>query len=135
VNELTVRQALATRLGTISGLTAYPRPVTQLTLPAAEVGYPEPISYSDVMGGRRGSAVFPVKVLVSHLDRDAAEATLAGLLDEASASSVPAVLDADPSLGGAVESAQAVSTRDYGLTTISGDIAVLAVDVLVEVYA
>jgi hypothetical protein len=101
----------------------------------AEVSYPEPISYSDVMGGRRGSAVFPVKVLVSHLDRDAAEATLAGLLDEANAASVPAVLDADPSLGGAVECAQAVSTRDYGLTTISGDIAVLAVDVLIEVLA
>jgi hypothetical protein len=133
MNELTVRQALATRLGTISGLTAYPRPVTQLTLPAAEVGYPEPISYSDVMGGRRGSAVFPVRLLVSHKDGAAAETTLAGLLDEANAASVPAVLDADPSLGGAVECAQAVSTRDYGLTTISGDIAVLAVDVLVEI--
>jgi hypothetical protein len=135
VNELAVRQALAARLGTITGLTAYPRPVTQLTLPAAEVGYPEPISYSDVMGGHRGSAVFPVKLLVSHLDRDAAESTLAALLDDNLTTSVPGVLNANPSLGGAVECARAVSTRDYGLTTISGDIAVLAVDVLIEVLA
>jgi hypothetical protein len=135
VNELTVRQALATRLGTITGLTAYPRPVTQMTLPAAEVGYPEQISYGDVMGARRGSAVFPVRLLVSHKDGATAETTLAALLDEASAASVPTALANDPSLGGAVEYAQAVSTRDYGLTTISGDIAVLAVDVLIEVLA
>lgn len=130
MNELTIRKALQTRLATIAGLNAYPRPETQITLPAALVGYPEPMTYGETMVGTRGSAVFPIRLLVSHLGGDVAEQTLAAMLDASLSTSVPAVIEASTTFN-----ARVIETRDYGIATINGDQVTLSVDLLVEVYA
>lgn len=134
MNDLTIRTALATRLATISGLNTYPRPATQITLPAAICDYPERIGYDETFGGDRGSGLFPVTLVVSHLDTVAGETKLAALLDDAVTGSVSKAIDAQPSLGIAGLQARAVEVRNYGPTTINGDQAALVAQVLVEVY-
>lgn len=135
MNDLTIRTALANRLATIGGLNTYVRPRTQFDLPAAVCEYPERVSYDETFGGDRGSAIFVVSLIVSHLDTVAGETALAALLDDAAAGSVSKAIDAQSSLGIPGLQARATEVRNYGPTTINGDQAALVAQVLVEVMA
>jgi hypothetical protein len=135
VNDLTIRTALANRLATIGGLHAYPRPVTQIDLPAAICEYPERIGYDETFGGDRGFALIPVTLIVSHLDTVAGETALAALLDDAAAGSISKAIDGQSSLGIPGLQARATEVRNYGPQTINGDQAALVAQVLIEVMA
>src|SRR5918996_3007208 len=109
-----VRDGLAARLNTISGLRVYETaPAVVQEFPAAILTQMEPFaSYDQVMGAADVRYSFEVLVLVRSGDEDQALADLEPSVSPAGASSVKAAVDGD--LGGNADWARVVQAPSVG---------------------
>lgn len=127
-----VRSALAARLATISGVTAYATAPGSVNAPAALVELGDPVAvYDDDFDGDVALR-FNVLLLVGFADLGAAQAALDPYIDATGASSVRAAIAADQTLGGTVAYARVASAGGYG-TFAYNDIAYLGLRFAVEV--
>lgn len=111
-----IRAELATALEAVSGLRVYPYPVDQIAPPAAVVAFPERVSYDFTYG--RGADVLEMNVWVL-VSRDSMRAGTEAIDNYLSGSMVKAALEADPTLGGNVDSLK-VSEATVGVIPVGG---------------
>lgn len=127
-----IRDGLATRLATISGLEAFDTAPGQVNPPAAVVGGPERIEYDLTYGRGADTYLISVMVYASRADQSSGQELLDGYLAGAGATSIKAAIEADPTLGGAADTARVTMARNYGGYDLA-DIKYLGVELLVEV--
>jgi hypothetical protein len=127
-------QALADAFDGIDGLTCYPRPPGAVEVPAVVVSLPagELGDYSPVMGQDCMDLTLIVNVFVQWGDDDAAWDQLLPFVDRSGASSLFGAVNADPTLGGAVDSALPANPTNFGPYTY-GEIRYLGAEMTVEV--
>ncbi|HEY7822631.1 MAG TPA: hypothetical protein VIG24_07360 [Acidimicrobiia bacterium] len=126
-----LRDGIATRLGTISGLRVSatfldaPRPPVAMVLP-------DRIEYD--LNANRGADtfVFTVSLLVGRADDRAAQRNIDTYV--VGAGSVKAAIEADRTLGGKADTCRVTEMRNYGQVNI-GDVVYLGVEFEVEVVA
>lgn len=131
-----IREGLAARMATISGLNAYARAKGELRLPAAVV-VPEPgaaIAYNATMGRGSDDHTFRIYLLVEQNVEDLDQRALDDYLDGSGSKSIIAAIDGDGSLGGAAHFTRVVGVADYGEITWAG-VQYLGAEILVEVTA
>ena len=128
-----IKQGLADRIATISGLRAYAQQPDNVNAPFA---WPmlESITYNGAMGGGLVVHTFQVSVVVGRVAERTAQNQLDGYLSYAGATSIRAAIEGDKTLGGEVhnlivESANNISTVD------ANDSTYLMVDFRVVVYS
>lgn len=100
---------LADALAEIADLRVFEYPPDSIVAPAAIVSYPDPLDFDLVMGRGGDRASFPVHVLVGKASDRAARDALVLYMAGAGERSVKAALEADPTLGGAVDSTRVTS--------------------------
>jgi len=91
-----VMDEVATRLATISGLRVTAHPPDEIQPPAAVVTYPDSYDFDQTYGRGSDRIELPVVVLVGKVSTRAARDKLSGYVNGSGASSVKAVLEADP---------------------------------------
>lgn len=134
VTEL--REGIAERLATITGLRVHDTVPDTVSPPAAVVRPDQGtfLTYDTTMGGESHDYLFVVTVLVAGgVDRAAQEAVDA-YLATSGARSIHAALEADPELGGVADDAHVSSARNYGPVTFAG-VDYFGADLLVQVKA
>lgn len=134
MNLAAIRQGLATRIKTISGLDAVPRVYDSVVPPVAVVANVGG-NYDDDFDGD-GTVNLKVLLLVSRASDSAdAQQALDEYLNPTGAKSVKAKVDADPTLGGACDSARVVGWEtETGFYTVGG-VDYAGVELNIEVYA
>ena len=112
--------ALATTLGNIAGLRVSPTFLAQVNPPAAII-MPQPSQSLrfDTLGGGI-SYLLRVVLLVSYAEDQSSIALMNGYLASTGPTSVAAAIKANPTLSGAVESANLDTIRGYGLMDWAG---------------
>lgn len=127
----TLRDALATRCGTITGLrtSSY---VPDAPRPPVAIVMPQRVVYD--LNARRGADrfYFTIIVMVARADDRAAQANLDPYI--VGASSIKAAVEGDRTLGGAADTCRVVEMRDYGMIPV-GDTIYLGAYFTVEVVA
>ena len=116
-----IRQALATRLGSISGLRVVASRNAVVNPPSAVV-MPGPgtfLRYSVTFDGQ-ADPVLRVLLLVSEADSASGQDNLDPYLATTGPSSVWAAVQADPTLGGVVSGAAVMEASAYGLMNWNG---------------
>jgi hypothetical protein len=118
----TVRNGLATRLGTISGLRVYATPPDLVQeLPAAVVTAGEPfLTYDQLVRGADVRYAFKVLLLVASADEAQAWSDLEPYLSAAGGASVKAAVDG--TLGGSADWARVVRSPSVGRVTVGGGV-------------
>jgi len=115
---LQVMQGLETRLATISGLRVSEFIADQITPPMAVVGVPPIESYRVTMQRGRFMLQPQIYILVSAaLDR-VGQAALASYADVSGATSIPAAVEGDRTLGGIVHDCVVDAFRPLGLEEV-----------------
>jgi hypothetical protein len=127
----TIREGLATRLATITGLRSFAYIPDAVAVPCAIVGLPG-IDYLQAMRSNIVRGEFPVRVLVSRASDRAGQGALLDYMDPTGTKSVKAALDADNTLGGAASFAVLTSCKPPGVYTIGG-VDYLGVEFLIDV--
>jgi hypothetical protein len=127
-------EALADAFAGIDGLSRYPRPPSSVEVPAVVVSLPagELGDYSPVMGQDCMDLTLVVNVFVQWGDDEAAWTELQPFVDRAGASSLFAAVNADPTLGGVVDSALPFNPTNFGPYTY-GAVQYLGAEMTVEV--
>lgn len=129
-----IRNGLATRLNTITGLTAHAVVKGQIVPPAAVIEL-ETINFDATMGRGSDDFVFTVKLLVSASATPDAQAKLDGYLAGSGATTtVRGAVDADDTLSGVVHFARVATVRQYGLIEYAG-VQYVGCEFLIEVTA
>lgn len=127
-----VKTALATKLGTISGLRAYAYQPDNPNFPCA-IPTLNSIEYHGAMGAGLVTYQFTISVIVGRVSERSSEAKLNEYGAYSGASSVRQVLEADGTLGGVVDDTIVVSATN--ITSISiGDTDYLMLDFTATVY-
>lgn len=129
MNLSTIRAALATTLQAAFERVAT-EPPDQVNPPMAVISGPDPVTYSETWDAGH-HLTFTVRALVARNVPRSAQAALDDYMSDESAS-VYAALEADKDLGGAVASAQVVSSQNLGNLQI-GEVTYAAVDFTVDV--
>ena len=115
---LAVMQGLETRLKTISGLRADYFAADQINPPHAVIGVPAIESYRATMTRGRFQLQPQIFVFVSAaLDR-VGQSRLAGFANATGATSIPAAIEADRTLGGIVDDCVVDSFRPLGMEEV-----------------
>ena len=132
-----IRDGLATRLETIDAfLTVHATVPGRIVAPAAVVVPGRPVAvYHDSMIGSGGSLTvfnFELVCAVQSMSEAFSQAALDELIS--GANSVPAAVEADPTLGGAATTTQVRQAVDYGVIAYA-DTEFVGARFLVEVYA
>lgn len=115
-----IRDGLATRLATISGIRPYDYAKGDITPPATgavAVVVPNPgqfVSFDATMGRGSDNLTFLIYVIVSQAWARTAEERLDGYCDTAGATSVKTAVEADEDLAGVVHFARVSGISDYG---------------------
>ncbi len=114
-----IRAALATNLGTISGLRIVANEPDRLNPPAAAVGLTS-LTFDQTFG--RGLDVFElvVRLYASRADDRAGQDRLDAFLAGSGALSVKAALEADKSLAGIAQSLHVTAVENYGVYDVGG---------------
>jgi hypothetical protein len=128
---VTLRAALATALGTVSGLRSSAT-VPDNPRPPIAVVVPERIEYD--LNARRGADryFFTVTVIVGRADDRTAQNRLDGFI--VGAQSVKKAIETDRTLGGAADTCRVVEMRNYSSMPV-GEVVYLAAQFVVEVIA
>lgn len=115
MNVGAVMDGLAEALAPLAGLRIFAYPPDSATPPAAIVSYPETFVFDFTM--RRGSdqASFPVHVLVGRVSTRAARDELVEYMAGSGPRSVKAAIEADPTLGGRVDTVQVTTVAGVNL--------------------
>lgn len=119
----TVRNAIETRLATISGMQARDRMPAMVEPPMAVV-YPKSVDFDDAMGRGSDTYMWAIMVFVCRADQEEAQTLLDAYLDSASSTSVKTALEGGSparSLGGAVSTCHVTAVSDIGVAEI-GDV-------------
>lgn len=125
--------ALGVRLATIAGLRVFDYPPDAVSGPSGVIAYPEALEYDQTYNAGADRATFPVHVLTGKVSERAARDRVGAFVARAGASSVKTVLEADPTLAGAVDSLR-VARATFSTMTVGG-VEYLAATFDVEVYA
>jgi hypothetical protein len=129
-----IREGVATALGTIPGLQASARILTNPTLPVAYV-VPGEIQYHATMGNGHSDWNLLIEVQVGTVSDIGAQDTLDAFISESGEKSIKAAIEADPTLGGLAQDLIVQGTSDYGLFARAQGDAVLGVRFRVWVLA
>lgn len=116
-----IRRALKTALSAIDGLEVHAFHVGSITPPAVVI-MPAPgdfFDYSTAFGPTHDLDII-IGLFVEAGDEESASDQVDGFADPTSATSVWAAVQADPTLGGAVDSAAVLTARDYGQYDYAG---------------
>lgn len=114
-----IRDGLATRLATITGLNVYARPRGQVLTPAAVV-VPGRIEFDETMGRGSDLVTFTVLVLVGMPTSDLAQEDLDPYLAGSGSSSVKAAIEADATLSGSADWTRVTRVSAYGEVEYGG---------------
>jgi len=125
-----IRDGIADRLDTITGLHVHRVWPGQLNAPAAVVSRRQ-TRFDQTFDGV-DDFTFAVTLFVQFANDRVAQEQLDGYLSVAGASSVVAAIDGDPTLGGVVDFARVTTAEQERLTTYAG-IEYLSVDFVIEV--
>lgn len=126
-----IRDAIKTRLETISGLRVYDTVPGTVVVPAAIVAPGDPLIVFDVAFARGGDSInFVVLLLVQYAVGRVAQDNLDGYLATSGTSSVKAVVDG--TLGNVVQDACVTTARAYGIHRFN-DVDYLGVEFAVAV--
>lgn len=115
---LQVMQGIETQLATISGLRTSEYMPDQVNPPIAIVGVPPIENYRQTMGRGRFQLEPQVFVLVSASLDTVGQAKLAGYANPTGATSIPAAIEADQTLGGVAETCVVDSFRPLGMEEV-----------------
>lgn len=129
-----IRDGIATRLNTISGLYTYADIPDSIMVPCAVVGMPTNITYDFSFRSPVCRMSIPVRVYAGPTLELEAQARLDGLVSADGASSVRAAIDGDITLSGAAQTARLVSAQAYGAYDLQG-VSYLGVEMTLEVIA
>ncbi len=132
-----IRDGLATRLETVpTFLTVHATVPSRIVAPSAVVVPGRPVAvYHDSMVGNSGSLTvfnFELVCAVQSMTEEFAQDVLDDLIS--GANSVPAAIEADPTLGGAATTCQVRQAVDYGVVAFA-DTEFIGARFLVEVIA
>lgn len=109
-----IREALATAMRTVPGLSTGPYVKDMVSVPAAYVGGPETIEYDKAFGRGHDDYVFSILVLAARVDSQSAQAKLDSFLDPYGNTSIKQAIEANGgSLGGVVDDARVQASQDY----------------------
>lgn len=128
-----IRTALATSLGSISGLRTSatvpddPKPPVAIVLPPT-------ISYDTSMGRGLDTYEFSILVMVGRLSERTAQASLDAYANPSGATSIKTAIEADRTLGGAAQSCRVTDMRNVGPMSIAEN-TYLTAEFVVTVYA
>lgn len=124
---------LADALSVLPGIDVYPYPPDVINPPAAVVALPDSIEYDETMGRGFDRMEIPVLIILGRTDVEGSISAVSEYLSGEGAISVKDVLEADPTLGGAVSTLRVMSSEtDYFPW---GDILYLAAIFTVEILA
>jgi hypothetical protein len=128
-----IRTALASKIGTISGLRTAATVPDQVSPPIAVI-IPERVTYDEAYA--RGLVVytFIVQVVVGKVSERSAQNRLDGFVNPTGTTSIKAAIEADKSLGGVVFDSRVTEMTTYTVVQI-GDIAYLSCEFRVTVLA
>jgi len=127
-----IKTALATKLGTISGLRSYNYQPDNPNFPCA-IPTLNDVQYHGAMGAGLVTYTFTISVIIGRVSERTSEAKLNDYGAYSGASSIRQVLEADPTLGGVVDST--IVTGASNITSISlNDADYLMLDFSVIVY-
>jgi hypothetical protein len=113
-------EALAGRFSAVAGLTVAVGPIENIgTAPAliVEAGDGDFLDYQVAMGSGVADARLTITIFVQYGESKAARAELQPYLADSGTRSVYAIVAADPTLGGVVDSAAVLSARNLGRYT------------------
>ena len=129
-----IREGLATRLATISGLRVSAEIPDQPNPPIAVVSVRN-IDYTQAMN--KGLTIYSmiVTVIVARVSERTAQQKLDGYVSTSGATSVKLAIEADRTLGGVAYDTQVTNLSNIGVIQLSGDVAHLAAEFSVVVYA
>jgi hypothetical protein len=128
----TIRDGLATRLSTISGLKVHDTVPADIVPPAAVV-VPLTVAYDDTQSGT-DLYRFSIVVVASRAHEETGQNTLDAYIAPDGASSVKAAVDGDPDLASTVHDTRVVSMDEYGDIVIA-DVSYWGARFTIEVYA
>ena len=128
-----LRTALATQLATIRGLRTAAT-VPDNPAPPVAVIVPVNVEYDVSFGRGTDLYTFSVLLIVGRMSERAAQTTLDAYINPTGATSVKAAINADPTLGGACQSARVTNMVNYG-SLIVGDTEYLSADFQITIYA
>ena len=129
----TIRQGIATNLGTIPGLRTSAWVPDQINPPIAVVK-PESISYDTAFGRGLDTMEFSVLCIVGRADERSAQATLDAYCATNGSASIKAAIESDPTLGSAISDLRVTEMRNYTSLPV-GEVTFLAAEFVVQVYA
>ncbi len=113
-----IMQGVEVRLATIPGLRVGGTIPGQVNPPQAVVGVPPVDDYVTGLGGPRPTLAPTITVLTSSAIDRVGQLALAAYADSEGASSIPAAIAADPTLGGVVGGCQVRSFRPLGIDEV-----------------
>jgi len=125
-----IREGIAARLATISGLHVYPKPPGVIVAPAAVVTRRQ--TRFDVTFDDADDSSFAVAMFVQFANTDVAHDQMDGYVSPAGASSVVAAIHADPTLGGVVDFVRVTSAEGERLVDYAGT-PYLSVEFIIEI--
>ena len=128
-----LRTALATQLATIRGLRTAAT-VPDNPAPPVAVIVPVNVEYDTSFGRGTDTYTFSVLLIVGRMSERSAQTTLDAYINPTGATSVKAAVNADPTLGGACQSARVTNMVNYG-SLIVGDTEYLSADFQITIYA
>lgn len=125
-----IREGLAVRLETITGLNVYRKPPGNITVPAAIIRR-RTTTYDVTLDGA-DNTTWGIALFVAFANIEVAQGALDAYLDTAGASSVAAIVHADPTLGGVVDFARVASADGERVINYAG-VDYLSVEFTVEI--
>jgi len=128
-----LRTALATQLATIRGLRTAAT-VPDNPAPPVAVIVPVNVEYDTSFGRGTDTYTSSVLLIVGRMSERAAQTTLDAYINPTGATSIKAAINADPTLGGACQSARVTNMVNYG-SLIVGDTEYLSADFQITIYA
>lgn len=128
-----IREALATRIDTITIIDAYPEIPDTIDPPVAVVFGPD-IEFDKTFGRGSDDYTFWIVLLIARNDLKAAQKTLDSLISPFGEHSIKAKIEEDDKLGGVVDFAWACEVRDYGNQKANG-VDYLGAEIKVKVTA
>jgi hypothetical protein len=129
-----IRDGLKTALQSVTGLRAFDTIPDAIAPPAAIVGGPERIQWDLTFRRASDRYTIPVRIYVGRASERTAQDKLDGYLAGEGSGSIKEAIEADPTLGGAVETVRVTEARGYGIYPIGG-VDYLGVEFLVDVIA
>jgi len=128
-----LRTALAAQLATIRSLRTAAT-VPDNPAPPVAVIVPVNVEYDTSFGRGTDTYTFSVLLIVGRMSERAAQTTLDAYINPTGATSIKAAINADPTLGGACQSARVTNMVNYG-SLIVGDTEYLSADFQITIYA